>query len=100
MEFGESFEEAVTREIGEEYGVVPKQIKLCGVTNVVRDNNGIKTHWIAAVFAAEVEPNEVKMMEPEKMDDIGWFYPNNLPSPLHSMFSKHLDIVRQAGLKL
>ncbi|MFH0905499.1 MAG: NUDIX domain-containing protein [bacterium] len=100
MEFGESFEEAVTREIGEEYGAAPKQLKLCGVTNVVRDNNGVKTHWIAVIFAAEVSPSAVRIMEPDKVDELGWFYSDNLPTPLHSMLAPHLEIVRRAGVKI
>jgi len=100
MEFGESFEEAATREIKEEYGTTPKQLKLCGITNMVRDNNGAKTHWVAAVFAVEVDPMDVKIMEPEKVDDWGWFYPDNLPSPLHSCLLKNLNVVKQSGIKL
>ncbi|MBI2052790.1 MAG: NUDIX domain-containing protein [Candidatus Ryanbacteria bacterium] len=43
MEFGENFEEAVRREIKEEYHVEPEDLKFCGVTNVIRNNKGEKT---------------------------------------------------------
>ena len=44
-----------------------------------------KTHWVAILFAAQVDPKKLKIGEPEKMEEIGWFSQNNLPSPLHSM---------------
>lgn len=98
MEFGETFEEAVTREIREEYGVTPKRLKLCGITNVVRDNNGTKTHWIAVIFAAEVDSKEVRIMEPERVDNWGWFYPGSFPTPPHSCLLRHFEMVQKAGI--
>ncbi|MDP3785111.1 MAG: NUDIX domain-containing protein [bacterium] len=100
MEFGESFEKAVRREIKEEYGLQPTEIKLCGVRSVLRKNGNTKTHWIAAVFAAKVNPTGAKIGEPRKMDQIGWFRTNHLPKPLHSIFTKHLKMVQGAGIKI
>lgn len=98
MEFGEeSFESAVAREIEEEYRVKPKNVMNHGIQNVIRDNNGTKTHWIAILFSAEIERDKVGIGEPEYMDEIGWFSPEALPSPLHSALESHLHIVRAAG---
>lgn len=95
MEFGESFEDGVSREILEEYAVEPKELKLCGVRNVIREHNGRPTHWVAVVFAALVDRDQVKMNEPEKMDDLNWFSVDNLPDTLHSQFLTHLEFVRK-----
>ena len=98
MEHGETFEQAVRREVKEEYGVEILQLKHLGVNNVLRKNGNQKTHWVAIVFAAQVNPKQFKIGEPEKMADIGWFSLTNLPSPLHSMFHIHLEWVKKAGI--
>lgn len=100
MEWGETFEECVRREIKEEYGIVPKSLKLCGVTNVIRKNGKERTHWVAVIFAARVNSKNVKTSEPHKIEEIKWFSTNKLPKPLHSMLKNHLAVVRRAGVKL
>jgi len=94
MEFGETFEEAVKREIFEEYCVEVSDLKFVTVRNVLRNNNGTPTHWVAVLFAAEVDPTKVKIGDPEKMDELGWFNPDNLPEPLHSQFLIHFELVK------
>ena len=91
MEFGESFEEGARREILEEYAVEPKELKFCGVRNIIRDHNGRSSHWVALVFAALVDRDQIKINEPEKMDELDWFTVDNLPEPLHSQFLTHLE---------
>src|SRR4051812_4458094 len=49
VEFGETFEEAVIREVTEEYSTVPLSIDLRGVRNVLRDDP--PSHWVAVVFS-------------------------------------------------
>lgn len=98
MEFGETFEEAARREIREEYCTSVLDLKFISVTNVVRDNNGIPTHWVAIIFAARVEPQLVANGDPEKIDDLRWFSPSALPEPLHSKFFDHFNLVRATGI--
>lgn len=98
MEFGESFEEAVRREIKEEYCADVVDLKFLGVNNVIRKNGEAKTHWIAVLFAAQVIPEQVKIGEPEKMVEIGWFAVDDLPSPPHSMLLTHLEWVKKEGI--
>ena len=100
MEFGETFLQTAKREIQEEYGVIPKNLKLWAVNNALRWHGKTRTHWIAALFTAEVDPRKAKIGEPEKMDDIGWFPIDKLPRPLHSMTRKHLKMIREAGAKI
>src|ERR1051325_9102051 len=52
MEFGEEFDEAVKREILEEYGDSPTDLKFIGPYNILRQNGKDKTHWIALLFFA------------------------------------------------
>jgi len=98
MKFGESFEQAVRREVIEEYCAEIVDLKFLGVNNVLRNNNGSLTHWLALIFAACVNPEEVKIGEPEKMDKLGWFQSGNFPQPLHSMFLEHFEFVKRAGI--
>jgi len=94
MEFGETFEQAVAREIREEYGVEPLELVRATTANVLRENNGVKTHWIAVIHVAKVDPADVRINEPEKMDEIGWFKVGELPEPLHSVLMRHFDLVK------
>jgi ADP-ribose pyrophosphatase YjhB (NUDIX family) len=95
LEHGESFEDAVTREVREEFGATPKRIDLLGVRNVLRTIDGVPTHWVALLFAVEVDPAEVRIGEPEKMDELGWFTLDALPEPLHSQFLPQLPYLRR-----
>ncbi|MFA6131641.1 MAG: NUDIX domain-containing protein [Patescibacteria group bacterium] len=98
MEFGETPEDAVRREIREEYGVETIDLKFATVKNVLRDNNGTPTHWIAFLFVAQVDPTQVINGEPNKIDELGWFAFDQMPEPVHSQFLNHFKAVREAGI--
>ena len=91
LEHGETFEEGVRREIREEYCVEPQELKFVEVRNILRKNGSENTHWVALVFAAEVDRSKVKIGDPESIDEIGWFSPDNLPQPQHSMLLRHIE---------
>ena len=93
LEYGETFEQAVTREVSEEYATAPAAIELCGVRNVLRG----QSHWVAVVFAVLLDPDAVAIGEPHRFDAIGWFRPDDLPSPLHSQLPATLALL---GLSL
>jgi len=100
MEVGETFEQAVKREIKEEYCCNVEDLKLVGINNVLRNNGSEKTHWIAVLFAVKLDPKKVSIGDKEKMVELGWFKSNKLPSPLHSMYLTHLKFVKKAGVKV
>jgi ADP-ribose pyrophosphatase YjhB (NUDIX family) len=91
LEFGESFEAAVTREVTEEYTATPRSVTLLGVRNVLRDDPA--SHWVAVLFAVRVDPAEVAIGEPHKFDRIGWFTRDALPAPLHSQLPATLAML-------
>lgn len=95
MEFGESFEDAVEREIMEEYCCNVQELKFITSYNVLRRNGKQNTHWIALLFTAKVDPAKVSIGEPHYMEEIGWFNEKNLPDPLHSQFSTCFDMVKK-----
>ena len=94
LEFGETFEAAVTREVGEEYSTQPLQITMLGVRNVLRHEP--PSHWVAVVFAVRVDPGTVAIGEPHKFDRIGWFTTDALPAPLHSQLPATLELCEPA----
>jgi ADP-ribose pyrophosphatase YjhB (NUDIX family) len=91
LEFGESFEAAVTREVTEEYAATPRSVTLIGVRNVLRDDP--PSHWVAVLFAVRVDPAQVAIGEPHKFDRIGWFTGDALPTPLHSQLPATLAML-------
>jgi ADP-ribose pyrophosphatase YjhB (NUDIX family) len=91
LEFGETFEAAVAREVAEEYAASPREITMLGVRNVVRAEP--PSHWVAVVFAVRVDPGDVRIAEPHKFDELGWFRPDALPAPLHSQLRPTLALL-------
>ena len=88
LEFGETFEQALAREVVEEYTAEPLDIELRGVRNVLRPDS----HWVAVVFRVLIDPDAVKIGEPHKFDALGWYPPDDLPAPLHSQLRATLDV--------
>ena len=98
IEFGESIDEAVRREVQEELCVEPIDIQFLTVYEAFREHNGAKTHWIAIMHAVQVDPSQVKIGEPEKIEELGWFTSSELPSPLHSQFWKSYQVALDAKI--
>ncbi|MCA9334069.1 NUDIX domain-containing protein [Candidatus Saccharibacteria bacterium] len=97
IEFGESIDETVRREIKEELCCDPLEIDFLTVYDAHRELKGDKTHWIAIIHAVQVDPKQVKIGEPHKIDELGWFTSSNLPEPLHSQFWKSFPIAKERG---
>lgn len=98
LEFGESIDEALRREIKEELCADALDIEFLNVYDAHREHEGSKTHWIALVHAVLVDPKAVKNGEPHKIAELGWFTTKNLPSPLHSQFPKALKAAQDANI--
>ncbi|MBI5906781.1 NUDIX domain-containing protein [Candidatus Saccharibacteria bacterium] len=98
LEFGETIQDAVRREVYEELLVDVLALEFLFSFEALRDNNGIPTHWIAMSHAVKVDPAKVKIGEPRKIDKIGWFTTKNLPKPLHSQMKKSLDRAKAEGI--
>lgn len=95
VEFGETFEEAVRREVKEEYGTEPLEVEYISTKTVIRKHREAITHWVVSLHFVRVDPRRVHNGEPEKIDEIAWFPMDMPPEPLHSQASYDLDYVRE-----
>lgn len=98
VELHEKFEDAVRRELMEEFGAEALEVEFIHMYEAHREHNGEPTHWIAVMHAAKVDPATVIIGEPDKIDEIGWFGLDDLPDPLHSMFPVAKPHIIEAGL--
>lgn len=80
VEFGETFEEALVREMKEEFNAIPFNIKQLETRSFISETS----HWVGVFFVAEVKRGEVKNMEPAVHEEIGWFTLDQLPQDMIS----------------
>ncbi|OGG12749.1 hypothetical protein A3D77_06860 [Candidatus Gottesmanbacteria bacterium RIFCSPHIGHO2_02_FULL_39_11] len=84
VEFGEELESAAFREVREEYGVDGVIQEQLPAHSLLREVNGVKTHWIVVAFFIKVDISKVKNKETKKIEEIRISTLDNLPKPLHS----------------
>ncbi|HEY1407157.1 MAG TPA: NUDIX domain-containing protein [Spirochaetota bacterium] len=99
LEFGDTAEETLRKEIREEYGAEVLDFEFLGYRDVLRGSDGQRTHWVALDFKVLVDPKQVRNGEPHKLDEIAWFTLDDLPAPMHSQwpifFENHQEKLRQ-----
>ncbi len=80
LEFGESWEECVTREVTEEVGIEIENIRFGTVTNDIFQKDS--KHYITIHMITDYKSGVVQLLEPDKCSEWKWFDWENLPSPL------------------
>jgi len=83
IEHGETIEEALFRELREEYccnGTIDARLP---AQSFINTQDGKKTHWIILPYIIRVNPEEISIGEPDKMEEFGWFTLDALPNPMH-----------------
>ncbi len=91
VEHGESLDDAVLREVREECGTTPYDIEYMGFREVFREIDGKKSHYISFDFKARINPEEVRITEPDKCDELRWCTIPEIPNPQHSQFPIFLE---------
>ena len=100
VDFGDSLEQTLRKEIKEEYCTDILDFEFLGYRDVFRENNSKKTHWLAMDFKVLVDKTKVANGEPHKFDAVEWFRLDNLPSPIHSQLMNTINKNRKKlGLK-
>lgn len=84
LEYMENPEEATIREVYEEYGIKGTIDGQFPPYTLIRENNGVRTHWLVLSFFVKADISKAKIMEPGKAAELGIFRLDNLPTPLHS----------------
>lgn len=98
LEFGLTLGENVLKEIREEYGcgaIIQEQLPV--ITLLRASPDGTSTHWIVVPHILLINKDEfknVRIGDPEKITEIGWFTLDKLPQPLHSGFKKTTQLYK------
>jgi mutator protein MutT len=80
VEFGETVDEAIIREIKEELNVDIELIRYLNYTDHIIPHE--KQHWVAIAYLAKIVGGELKNMEPDKHEEIKWFPITEMPELL------------------
>ncbi len=93
LKFGESVEEALHREVQEEYAAKPLSVEFLGFRDVLRAINNTTSHWVMFDYRVHLNADNVKNNEPHKCDGLRWVTIPELDSmqdPIHSQFPAYL----------
>jgi mutator protein MutT len=90
VEFGETLEDAVKREVKEEVGIEVQPLQLLKVSNDI--DLAEKKHWIAIGYLVKYISGIPKNMEPEKHDEVKWFSLNSLPENINQYTKESIQI--------
>jgi len=91
VEFGEKVKDAIIREMKEEFGITIEPLELLGVNDHLILNE--KQHWVSPSFACRIISGNPSILEPGKLDQIGWF-------DLKDVDRMDLSLVAISNLKL
>jgi len=86
VEFGDTVDKTMRKELAEEFATDVVRYEFLGYRDVLREQEGTPTHWLALDFRVEIDPNKVRNNEPHKFDEIGWFSLDTFPEPMHSQW--------------
>src|SRR6185503_1805507 len=90
VEFRQNLEEALKKEIKEEYCAEVLDYQFLGHREIFREHGGQDTHWITLDFKVLIDPANVAIGEPHKFTNIGWFTKETMPESMHSQLPHFL----------
>ncbi len=82
LEKGEKVEECARRELKEEVGIEPIEIKLLGVINDLSNIPGQERQYLRFIFLIESYSGNIINKEPDKCEGWEWFDIDKLPKPI------------------
>jgi 8-oxo-dGTP diphosphatase len=78
LEFGETIEECVAREIEEETGLIVRPVRPVSLSNVIKYDR----HYIDIQYLVDYVSGVPEVREPEKVEGWAWYSLDALPVPL------------------
>jgi 8-oxo-dGTP diphosphatase len=87
LEFGETPQEGVYRELAEECGITIKNLRFLCVVNSLKYDK----HYVDIGFVADWEAGEPQILEPDYRLDWGWYELDKLPEPLFDYVRVYLE---------
>ncbi len=94
LEFGDSVIDTLKKEIKEEYCTDVLEYEFLGYRDVLRNDNGKKSHWIAIDFKVLVDKHKAANGEPHKFDAVEWYSLSNMPEPQHSQMEEFVRLYK------
>lgn len=88
LEYMESFEQCARRETKEEAGIEIQNIRFLFLGNLKKY---APKHYVHVQLLADWKSGEPQVLEPEKLEQWGWFHMDNLPSPLFGNCDKTIE---------
>ncbi len=85
LDFGETLEDCLKREMLEEAGVIPLSIEFLGHAEKFRTFDGVQTHWIGFFFKCLVDAGKVAC-NPKETSEILWESFHKFPLPTMTGF--------------
>lgn len=97
VEFGETFEEAIAREIQEELAITIEVKDLLSVcSHLIPEEN---QHWVSPTYICEIVEGDPVIQEPEKCSNWGWFTLEEAQQlPLSRVTQHDIAVLRQKQL--
>lgn len=86
VEFNETLEQALTREIREEFGFEIEVTSLLDVVDHIIPAE--KQHWVSPTFLCRVKSGAPRILEPHKCSEIEWFRIDLIPEGQLTIASK------------
>jgi mutator protein MutT len=89
VEYGETLADALAREMMEEYGVQVAVGELLDVVDHILPDEG--QHWVSPTYICRIVSGEPRILEAEKCEEIGWFFPGEMPDDLTQITRTNLE---------
>lgn len=86
LEFGETIEECIAREIEEETGLTVHPVRPVALSNVIKYDR----HYIDIQYLVEYVSGSPEVREPDKVESWDWYPLDALPQPLFAFAQRGL----------